>query len=89
MGSSYSDIQKAANTEKRRIWYAWLAGNLIALFIARAASISGVEVVDVVATIFFVAAFLALTVTAYRMHQALNRRADRERREVLGEDYPG
>ena len=83
---SYSDVQKAVNVEKRRVWYAWLAGNLLALFIASAINVAGASTVAVV---LFVVVFVALTVTAYRMHAALNRRADRERREVLGDDYPG
>ncbi|MER6919817.1 hypothetical protein [Streptomyces spiralis] len=34
-------------------------------------------------------AWLALTVAAFRMTGALNRKTDPARREVLGEDYPG
>ncbi|WP_225840297.1 hypothetical protein [Streptomyces sp. NK08204] len=85
---SYSDVQKAVNVEKRRLWFAWLAGGLILLFVARAVwvfSPTGGMIAAVVALLLFV----LLSVTAYRMHQALNRRADRERREVLGDDYPG
>ncbi|WP_435643375.1 hypothetical protein ACR9VJ_18175 [Streptomyces sp. H49] len=84
---SYSDVQKAVNTEKRRIWYAWLAGTLLTLFIASAINVfTGVPAAAIAV---FVVVFAVLTVTAYRMHTALNRRADRERRAVLGDDYPG
>ncbi|MEV7684484.1 hypothetical protein [Streptomyces bungoensis] len=86
---SYSDVQKAVNAEQRRIWFAWLAGNLLMLFIASAASTSDFAVLGVIAKVLFVVVFLLLTVTAYRMHAALSRRADAARREVLGEDYPG
>lgn len=83
---SYSDVQKAVNVERRRVWSAWLAGNLLMLFIARAVSLL---VGGPVAVVLFAVVFVLLTVTAYRMHAALGRRADRERREVLGDDYPG
>lgn len=84
---SYSDVQKAVSVERRRIWVAWLAGSLILLFAwsaVRTFSATGGVVAGVVALLLFV----LLTVTAYRMHAALGRRADRERRQVLGEDYP-
>ncbi|MGW2426168.1 hypothetical protein ACWC0C_44400 [Streptomyces sp. NPDC001709] len=83
---SYIEVQKAVNTEKRRVWFAWLAGNLLALFIASSINVAGAPTV---ARVLFVVVFLLLSVTAYRMHAALNQRADRERREVLGDDYPG
>ncbi|MER6350692.1 hypothetical protein ABT186_02250 [Streptomyces sp. NPDC001634] len=85
---SYSDVEKAANAEKRRVWFAWLAGTLLLLFVCRAVwvfSAAAGVVVGVLAGLVVV----ALTATAYRMHAALNRRLDRERREVLGDDYPG
>lgn len=84
----YSDVQKAVNTEKRRVWFAWLAASLLILFIGNALTMIG-PVVSVIVKVLFTLLFLALTVTAYRMHTALNRRADRERRTVLGDDYPG
>ncbi|MFJ2568166.1 hypothetical protein ACIO02_35475 [Streptomyces sp. NPDC087568] len=84
---SYSDIQKAVRVEKFRVWFAWLAGNLLMLFIASATN--GFAIVSVVTKVLFAIVFLLLTVTAYRMHAALNRRADRERRAVLGDDFPG
>lgn len=86
--SSYSDVQKAVNVEKRRVWFAWLAGNLILLFAWNAVRYFS-AVGGVIAGVVGLVLFVLLTRTAYRMHAALNRRADRERREVLGDDYPG
>lgn len=83
----YSDVQKAVNVEKRRVWLAWLAGSLLMLFIA--STINTLAGTPTLAEILFGIVFVLLTVTAYRMHAALNRRADRERRAVLGDDYPG
>ncbi|MGW1532315.1 hypothetical protein [Streptomyces aureus] len=86
--SEYSDVQKAVRVEKFRIWLAWLAGSLVLLFVWRAVAVFsklGGTVAGVVAGVLFV----LLTVTGYRMVSAVNRRADRERRQVLGEDYPG
>ncbi|MFE7232546.1 hypothetical protein ACFVAF_18170 [Streptomyces sp. NPDC057596] len=85
--SNYRDVQSAVRVEKFRVWFAWLAGNLLMLFLASATS--GVAIVSVVTKVLFAIVFLLLTVTAYRMHAALNRRADRERRAVLGDDFPG
>jgi hypothetical protein len=85
---SYSDVQKAVSVERRRVWAAWLAGGLVLLFAARAVWVftrTGGMIAAVVAGLLFV----GLTVTAYRMHAALGRRADRERQAVLGDDYPG
>jgi hypothetical protein len=83
---SYSDVQKAVNVERRRVWYAWLAGNLLMLFIASAVNV--LAGAPTVAEALFAVVFVALTVIAYRMHAALGRRADPERRAVLGDDYP-
>ena len=83
---SYSDIQKAVNVEKRRVWLAWLTGSVLALLAAQAVNV--LADAPTVAGVLFAVVFVALTVTAYRMHGALNRRADRERRQVLGDDYP-
>lgn len=85
--ADYSDVQKAVNVEKRRVWFAWLAGTVLMLLVAQTVNVfTGAQTVAVV---LFLVVFVLLTVTAYRMHTALNRRADRERRQVLGEDYPG
>ncbi|TXJ78608.1 hypothetical protein E2C11_16510 [Streptomyces lavendulae] len=84
---SYSDVQKAVNVERRRVWAAWFAGSLLTLFAASA--INAFTSIPLLAVAVFVVVFVVLTVTAYRMHTALGRRADRERRQVLGDDYPG
>lgn len=85
--SSYSDVQRAVRVEKVRLWFAWLAGNVIMAIVANATR--NVAVVSVIAQVLLVVVFLALTVALFRMTGALNRRADAARREVLGEDYPG
>lgn len=84
---SYSDVQKAVSVERRRVWAAWLAGSLLTLFAAQAVNV--LAGAPTVAMVLFAVVFVALTVTAYRMHAALGRRADRERRQLLGDDYPG
>jgi purine-cytosine permease-like protein len=84
---SYSDVQKAVRVEKFRLWLAWAVGNFIMLVIANATR--SVHIVSVVTQVLLVLVFLALTVALFRMTGALNKRAERARREVLGEDYPG
>lgn len=85
--ASYSDVQKAVNAEKRRVWLGWLAGNVIMWIVVRATA--SIAVVSVAVQVLAVLVFVALTVALFRMTGALNRRAERARREVLGEDYPG
>ena len=83
--AGYSEVQKAVRVEKFRIWLAWLCGNFIMLAIALATQ--NVAVVSVVTQVLLVVVFVGLTVALFRMTGALNRRAERARREVLGEDY--
>ena len=85
--ATYSEIQKAVRVEKLRIWFAWLAGNIIMVIIANGTR--NIAVVSVITQILVVLVFLALTVALFRMTSALNKRAERARREVLGDDYPG
>lgn len=85
--ASYSDIQKAVWVEKTRVWFGWLAGNVIMLIITNATK--NVAVVSVITQVLLAIVFIGLTVALFRMTSALNRKADRARREVLGEDYPG
>ncbi|MFD7472224.1 hypothetical protein ACFV8Z_08550 [Streptomyces sp. NPDC059837] len=73
--------------EKVRIWFAWLAGNVIMLMIANATK--NVALVSVVTQVLLVTVFAALTVVLFRTTGALNRKAAAARREVLGEDFPG
>lgn len=81
---SYSDVQKAVRVEKFRVWFGWTAGNVIMLIAANATK--GVHVVSVITQVLLVVVFLLLTVAAVRMTNALNRKADRARREVLGDE---
>ena len=64
-----------------------MCGNIILTIIALATQ--QVAVLSVVTQVLLVAGFVALTVALFRMTGALNRKAERARREVLGEDYPG
>lgn len=85
--SSYSEVQRAVRVEKLRIWFGWLCGNVILLIVALATQ--RVAILSVVTQVLLVAVFFALTVALFRMTGALNRKAERARREVLGEDFPG
>jgi|GEM_PF-2995965 len=85
--ASYSDVQKAVRVEKFRIWMGWIAGNFIMLMIANATK--NVAVVSAITQVLLVVVFLALTVALFRMTNALNRKAEQARREVLGDAYPG
>lgn len=84
---SYSDVQRAVRVEKLRIWLGWLAGNFIMLVIANATK--NIAIVSVLTQIALGVVFVGLTVALMRMTGALNKRAERARREVLGDDYPG
>lgn len=84
---SYSEVQRAVRVEKMRLWFAWLAGNIIMLIIASVTR--DISVVSMVTQTLVVVVFVGLTVALVRTTSALNRRADKARREVLGEDYPG
>ncbi|MFB7597244.1 hypothetical protein [Streptomyces sp. NPDC056160] len=87
--ASYSDVQRAVRVEKFRIWVAWFCAGLIALFAGRAVAVADIGTVGTIIQAVIGVVWLALTVTAFRMTNALNRRANAERREVLGDDYPG
>lgn len=84
---SYSDVQKAVRVEKFRIWFAWACGGWVGLGIALAAQ--DVHIVSVITQVLFVGLGAMSTIAAVRMTNALNRRAERSRREVLGDDFPG
>lgn len=84
---SYSEVQRAVRVEKLRIWFAWLCGNIILMIVALATQ--QVAILSVVTQVLLVVGFVALTVALFRMTGALNRKAERARREVLGEDFPG
>lgn len=85
--ASYRDVQSAVRTEKVRIWFAWLCGGWVAVGVM--VTTKDIEVWGMVAQVVFIGLGIAATVTAVRMTNALNRRAERERRAVLGDDFPG
>lgn len=78
---SYREVQSAVRVEKFRIWFAWLSGGLIMLMIALATR--DIAVVGVVTEVLFFVLGIAFTVTAVRMTNALNRKAEARRREIL------
>lgn len=82
--ASYSDVQKAVRVEKFRIWFAWASGNIIMLIIANATR--NIDVLSTITQALTVVVFLLLTFVAFRMTNALNRKALAARREVLGDD---
>ncbi|MFJ4434592.1 hypothetical protein [Streptomyces sp. NPDC088923] len=81
--SDYRDIQSAVRTEKARIWAAWVCGGIIWLIITNATR--NVPVVSVITQVLLVVLGILSTITAVRMTNALNRKADAARREVLGD----
>ncbi|MFE7836875.1 hypothetical protein ACFU53_12720 [Streptomyces sp. NPDC057474] len=81
--SSYSDIQKAVRVEKFRIWFAWVCGGWVALGVMNATK--DVAVWGVVAQVVFLTLGVLFTVAAVRMTNALNRKAEAARKEVLGD----
>jgi uncharacterized membrane protein YoaK (UPF0700 family) len=81
--ASYSDVQKAVRVEKVRIWFAWATGNFIMLAVALATQ--SIHIVSVITQVLLVATFAALTFAGVRMSNALNRKAEAARRDVLGD----
>ena len=77
---NYNEVQSAVRVEKFKIWFAWVSGGILVAIITNATK--SVSVVTEVA--FFVLGVLA-TIAAFRMTNALNRRADTARKEVLGD----
>lgn len=81
---SYRDVQSAVRVEKFKIWFAWLSGGAIMLMIALATQ--DIAIVSVVTQVMLVVLGVLATIAAVRMTNALNRKADAKRAEVLGED---
>jgi len=81
--ASYSDTQKAVRVEKFRIWFAWVSGGNIMLVIANATK--NVAIVSIITQVLLAVLGILFTVTAVRMTNALNRKAEAARREVLGD----
>ncbi|SMF49693.1 hypothetical protein [Streptomyces sp. Amel2xC10] len=81
--SEYSDVQKAVNVEKFRIWFAWACGGFVGLAVAIATQ--DVHIVSVITQVLFVGLGVLFTIAAVRMTNALDRKADAARRKVLGD----
>ncbi|MET8562466.1 hypothetical protein ABZV75_18370 [Streptomyces flaveolus] len=81
--TSYSDVQKAVRVEKFRIWFAWVSGGIIMAIITNATR--DVAVVSVITEVLFFGLGILSTIAAVRMTNALNRKAEAARREVLGD----
>lgn len=81
--SEYRDVQSAVRVEKFRIWFAWVTGAFLMGMVVTATE--GMGVLHTVAQAAWIIGGVAFTVTAIRMTAALNRKAERLRREVLGE----
>ncbi|WTO36082.1 hypothetical protein OG399_17645 [Streptomyces achromogenes] len=81
--ASYSDVQKAVRVENFRIWFAWISGGIIMAIITNA--IRDVAVVSVITEALFFDLGILSTIAAVRMINALNRKAEAARREVLGD----
>lgn len=83
MASSYSDVQKAVRVEKFRICFAWVSGGAIMLMIAVATQ--DIAIFSVITQVLLVVLGIFATVAAVRMANALNRKAEAARKEVLGD----
>ncbi|MGW3594996.1 hypothetical protein [Streptomyces sp. NPDC005167] len=81
---SYRDIQSAVRVEKFKIWAAWLSGGIIWLIITNATK--NVAIVSVITQVLLVVLGILSTIAAVRMTNALNRKADAARKDVLGDD---
>jgi hypothetical protein len=81
--ASYSDVQKAVRVEKFRIWFAWASGGFIMVAIALATQ--NIHIVSVITQALLVVGGIAFTFTAVRMTNALNRKAEAARKDVLGD----
>ncbi|NYV72972.1 hypothetical protein [Streptomyces sp. UH6] len=81
---SYSDIQKAVRVEKFRVWAAWFAGGFVMLGITNASS--DIAYLGDIMLILFTVGLVAFTFVAFKMTNALNRKAEAARREALGDD---
>ncbi|MFF2009159.1 hypothetical protein ACFVWY_08810 [Streptomyces sp. NPDC058195] len=82
--SEYRDVQSAVRTEKLRIWFAWLSGAIGGAIICGA--VRDVAYVGTGAQILWAILGILATITAVRMSNALNRRSNAARRNVLGDD---
>ncbi|MFF3445761.1 hypothetical protein ACFYXJ_01320 [Streptomyces sp. NPDC002667] len=83
MTRSYSDVQKAVRVEKFRIWFAWVSGGFVGLGASLATQ--DIHIVSVIVQVLFVGLGALSTIAAVRMTNALNRKAEAARRDVLGD----
>ncbi|MFF4220041.1 hypothetical protein [Streptomyces nondiastaticus] len=81
--SSYSDVQKAVRAEKFQIWFAWVSGGIIMAIITNATR--DIAVVSAITEVLFFGLGVLATIAAVRMTNALNRKVEAARREVLGD----
>lgn len=83
MEPSYSDVARAVRAEKIKIWFAWVSGGIIWLIITNATR--NVAILSVITQVLLVVLGVLFTVAAVRMTNALNRKADAARHQVLGD----
>ncbi|MDH6214350.1 hypothetical protein [Streptomyces pseudovenezuelae] len=76
-------MRKAVRVEKFRIWFAWVSGGMIMLIIANGTK--DIEVLGVITEVLFFVGGILCSITAVRMTNALNRKAEAARKEVLGD----
>jgi hypothetical protein len=81
--SDYRAIQSAVRVEKFRIWFAWACGGWVGLGVAIATK--DIHTVSVITQVLFVGLGALFTIAAVRMTNALNRKAEAARKEVLGD----
>ncbi|MGW7085030.1 hypothetical protein ACWGH2_16280 [Streptomyces sp. NPDC054871] len=79
----YRDVQSAVRVEKFKIWFAWVCGGLIWLIITNATR--DIAIISLITQVLLVVLGALSTFAAVRMTNALNRKADAARREVLGD----
>ncbi|WGD40165.1 hypothetical protein [Streptomyces cathayae] len=80
--ADHRTFQAAVRVEKARIWSAWASGGSVML--AAALATQDIRVVGVVTQVLLVGGGIAFTVTAVRMTDRLNRKAETARRDALG-----
>ncbi|MGW5969516.1 hypothetical protein [Streptomyces sp. NPDC055186] len=80
--ADHRKFQAAVRIEKARIWFAWASGGSVML--AAALATQDIRVVGVVTQVLLVGGGIAFTVTAVRMTERLNRKAETARRDALG-----
>jgi hypothetical protein len=83
MEPSYADVHKAVRVETFKIWFAWFCGGWVGLGVAL--ETKDIHIVSVITQVLFVGLGSLATIAAVRMTNALNRKDDAGRREVLGD----